>query len=158
MRKLLLSIFVIFLLNTPAFADVVWPSLYIATGMVSIKVILVGLLVELFFVKFFTDTHWLKAIGITILMNGTTCLLGIILIPISGLFVELIPPHKTFHWTHWFLDYLLAILINTAIEGFIIKLILKLKFKNIFTWLFIANAISILICIIFYGLQLGTKL
>ena len=158
MKKLLLSLFIILLLNAPAFADVVWPSLYIATGMVSIKVILAGFLVELFFVKFFTDAHWLKTIVITILMNVVTCILGLVLIPISGLFVELIPPHKTFHWTHWFLDYLLAIFINTAIEGFIIKLILKLKFKDIFTWLFIANTISILICVLFYGLRLGVKL
>ena len=139
-------------------ADVVWPSLYIAAGMTSLKVIIIGLLIELFFVKFFTNTHWLKASIITVIMNGVTCLLGMVLIPISGIFVEIIPPHKTFHWTHWFLDYLLAILINTLLEGLILKLILKLKFKNIFTWLFIANAISILICVLFYGLRLGVKL
>ena len=157
MKKLLLSLLFIFLLSTPVFADVVWPSLYIATGIVSIKVIITGLLIEVFFVKFFTDTKWLKAGIITVVMNAVTCLLGMILIPISGLFVELLPT-KTFHWSHWLLDYLLAILLNTLIEGLIIKLILKLKFKNILWWLFIANAISILICILFYGLRLGVKL
>lgn len=157
MRKILLIFSFIFLLECPAFADVVWPSLYIATGMASIKVILVGLWIELFFVKFFTNTHWLKAGIITVVMNAVTCLLGMILIPISGLFVELLPT-KTFHWSNWLLDYLLAILLNTLIEGLIIKLILKLKFKNILWWLFIANAISILICILFYGLRLGVKL
>lgn len=157
MRKILLIFSFIFLIGCPAFADVIWPSLYIATGMASIKVVLVGLLVELFFVKFFTNTHWLKASIITIIMNAVTCLLGMILIPISGLFVELLPT-KTFHWSHWLLDYLLAIILNTLIEGLIIKLILKLKFKNILWWLFIANAISILICILFYGLQLGVEL
>lgn len=158
MKKILLSLLFVVLLCVPVYADVVWPSLYIAAGMASIKVIIIGLLVELFFVKFFTNVHWLKASIITVLMNAITCLLGMVLIPISGLFVEIIPLHKTFHWTHWFLDYLLAILINTLIEGLIIKLILKLKFKNIFVWLFIANAISILLCIIFYGLRLGVKL
>ena len=157
MKKLLLTILFVFFLNCPAFADVVWPSLYIAAGMVSLKVIVLGLLIELVFVKIFTNINWLKASIITIIMNGVTCLLGVVLIPISGLFVELLPT-KTFHWTHWFLDYLLAILINTIIEGLIIKLILKLKLKRIFIWLFIANAISILVCILFYGLQLGVKL
>lgn len=157
MKKLLILL-LIFLLGTPAFADVVWPSLYIAAGITSIKVIIVGLLVELLFVKIFTNTNWLKASIITVVMNAVTCILGIVLIPISGLFVEAIPPYKTFHWTHWLLDYLLTILLNTLIEGFIIKLILKLKFKNIFIWLFIANAISIILCILFYGLRLGVKL
>ena len=157
MKKLFL-LFWILLLSPPALADVVWPSLYIATGIASIKVIIIGLLIEIFFVKFFTDIRWLKAGIITVIMNFITCLLGQVFIPISGLFVELIPPHKTFHWSHWFLDYLLAIFINTIIEGFVIKFILKLKFKNIFIWLFIANAISILICILFYGLRLGIKL
>lgn len=158
LKKLLSLLLLWTIFTTPAFADVVWPSLYIATGMASIKVVIVGLITELFFVKFFTNISLLKASIITVIMNTVTCILGMLLIPISGLFVELLPPFKTFHWTHWLLDYLLAILINTVIEGFIIKLILKLKFKNVFIWLFVANAISILMCILFYGLRLGVKL
>lgn len=157
MKKLSLLLLFIATFSTPAFADVVWPSLYIATGMVSLKVIIVGLLIELFFVKFFTDTSWLKSAIVTFTMNLVSTLLGIILIPISGLFAELLP-FNTFHWTHWLLSYLLAIVINTLLEGLIIKLILKLKFKNIILWLFAANAISILICVLFYGLQLGVKM
>ena len=161
MKKFLLSLLLIFLLSTPAFADVVWPSLYIATGMASIKVIITGLLIEMFFVKFFTDTHWLKAAIITVVMNAVTCLLGIVLIPILGLLLEFVMypvNHATFHWTHWAASYLAIIFINTSIEGLVVKLALKKAYKKIFWWLFCANALSILICILFYGLRLGAKL
>ena len=161
MKKLLLLLLFIFILSTPVFADVVWPSLYIATGMTGMKVIITGLLIEVFFVKFFTDIHWLRAAIITVVMNTVTCLLGIVLIPILGLLLEFVmyPVNQaTFHWTHWAASYLVIVLINTLIEGLVIKLTLKKSYKKIFWWLFGANALSILICILFYGLRLGAKL
>lgn len=157
LKKLLLSLLFIFLISTPAFADVVWPSMYIAEGMHSLKVIVLGLVAELLFVKFFTNTNWLKACTVTVLMNLVSSFIGYIPILFLGMFSELLP-FRTFHWTHWLFAYLIAIVINTIIESIIIKLILKLKFKNIILWLFIANTISVLICILFYGLQLGVKL
>ena len=161
MKKLLFLFLLLIVFSAPAFADVVWPSLYIALGMISMKVIIVGLIVELFFVKFFTDTRWLKACVVTFVMNLITCLLGIIITPISGLLLEFIlyPVNKaTFHWTHWFASYLAVIVINTLIEGLVVKLTLKKAYKKIFWWLFCANAISILICVLFYGLYLGEKM
>ena len=162
MKKLLLSLLLLLtIFSTPAFADVVWPSLYIASGMSSIKVIIVGLIIELFFVKFFTDTRWLKAGIVTFIMNLITCLLGVIIIPISGLLLEFImyPVNQaTFHWTHWVASYFVVIVINTLIEGLVIKLMLKKSYKKNFWWLFGANAISILICVLFYGLRLGMKM
>ena len=74
----------------PANADIVWPSLYIAKGMLSIKVILLGFIIELFFVKYFTKTDWKKALTVTVLMNLITTILGIIFIPLSGLGSEFI--------------------------------------------------------------------
>ena len=53
----------------PAYADVIWPSLYITQGMLSLKVIILGLIAELFFVKYFAKLNWKKASIITILMN-----------------------------------------------------------------------------------------
>lgn len=140
--------------STPVFADVVWPSMYIAGGLASVKVIILGLIVELLFVKFFTKTPWLKAGIVTFIMNLVSAFLGYIPILFLGIFSEILP-FKTFHWTHWLLAYLIAIAINTIIEGFIIKLILKTKFKNIVWWLFIANTTSVLLCVLFYGLRLG---
>lgn len=152
MKKFLISLLSMFILSTPVYADIVWPSAYIVLGMLSAKVIIAGLLIEIFFVKFFTNISWLKAGLISFVMNLITCLLGIILIPISGILIELITPFgSTFHWSHWLLSYLAVILINTIIEGLVIVLALKQDFKKIFWWLFIANAMSVSMCILLYG-------
>ena len=156
MKKFLFALLFIILFSTPAFADVVWPSLYIAVGMLSVYVIIAGLLIEWLFVKYFTDTNWLKAGLVAFGMNLITCLLGIILIPISGLLVEFIMypvSPATFHWSHWLMSYLVIILMNTLIEGLVIKLALKQKFKSVFWWLFGANTISVLICILYMVLK-----
>ncbi len=153
LQKLLPLILLITIFNTAAYADVMmWPSLYIANGMLSIKVILAGLFLELLFVKYFTKIRWAKAGIITFTMNLVTCSLGIILIPLSGYLIKFIVPFTTvFHWYHWLLSYLLVILINTSLKGVLIKLSLKRTFKSVFWWLFIANTLCVLACIWFYG-------
>ena len=132
-RKFILSVLLITFITLPVNADLVWPSLYIAKGMLSIKVILLGLIVELFFVKYFTKVSWKKASIVTFLMNLITTVLGMIFIPISGLGTEFIFDFVfhaydkfgigTFHWSHWLTAYLLVILINTLIESLFIKFI-----------------------------------
>lgn len=158
-KNIILSILFVFWI-LPAEADVVWSSLYIAKGMISLKVIFWGLIIELLFVKFFAKTNWKKAAIITILMNLITTILGIILIPLSGLGSEIVFDFifhaydkfgiGTFHWSHWLVSYLLVILLNTFIEGLFIKLNLKLNLKQSFWWLFIANALSVFMCFLFY--------
>ena len=152
------------LIVLPANADIVWPSLYITKGMFSLKVIILGLIVELLFVKHFTNTNWKKASIVTILMNLITTILGIILIPLSGLSSEFVFDFVfhaydkfgigTFHWSHWLVSYILVILINTFIEGMFINLVLELRLKQTFWWLFVANGISVLLCFLLYGISL----
>jgi hypothetical protein len=60
----------------------------------------------------------------------------------------------TFHPTHWFISYIFAILSNVLIEGFTIKIILKHSLKNMFRWLFVANAISVIVCVLFHGIEM----
>ena len=149
----------------PARADVVWPSLYIVKGMLSLKVIILGLIAELLFVKYFTNLNWKKATIVTILMNLITTILGILLIPLSGLGAELVFDFVfhaydkfgigTFHWSHWLVSYVIVILINTFIEGMFIKLYLKLKFNRVFWWLMPANAISVFLCFISLIMNMG---
>ena len=149
------------LIALPANADIVWPSLYITKGMLSLKIIFLGLIIELLFVKYFTKINWKKASIITLIMNLITTALGIILIPISGLGIEFVFDFVfhaydkfgigTFHWSHWLVSYILVIFINTLIEGLFIKLALKLKLKETFFWLLIANGISVFLCFLFYG-------
>ena len=156
MKKLFLTLLLITLFCNPAFAYVVWPSLYIVGGMHSVKVIIAGFLIELLFVKFFTDTRWLKASLVTFVMNLITSLLGIVFIPISGLLLEFVmyPVNRaTFHWTHWVASYLVIVIMNTLIEGLVIKLMLKKEFKKIFWWLLGANTLSVLICVFFMAFK-----
>lgn len=159
-KNIILTISLIIFITLPANADLVWPSLYITKGMLSIKVILIGLIIELFFVKYCTKVDWKKAFIVTILMNLITTILGIIFIPLSGLGSEFVFDFVfhaydkfgigSFHWSHWLTAYLLVIFINTFIEGMFIKLTLKLTFKKIFWWLLIANSLSVFICFLFY--------
>ena len=163
-KSFILSTALIILVSFPVHADVVWPSLYISKGMLSIKVILLGLFIELFFVKYFTKVSWKKASIVTFLMNLITTVLGMIFIPISGLGSEFVFDFVfhaydkfgigTFHWSHWLTAYLLVIFINTFIEGLFIKLTLKVKLTKIFWWLLIANSISVFLCFLFYVMNL----
>ena len=163
-KKTILGILLILFISLPLHADVVWPSLYIAKGMLSIKVVLLGLIIELFFVKYFTKVNWKKAFIVTFLMNLITTILGIILIPLSGLGSEFVFDFifhaydkfgiGTFHWSHWLAAYMIVILINTLIEGLFIKFTLKIKLIKTFWWLLIANAISVFLCFVFYVMSL----
>ena len=159
-KNIILTLSLIIFITLPASADLVWPSLYITKGMLSIKVILIGLIIELFFVKYCTKVDWKKASIVTILMNLITTILGIIFIPLSGLGAEFVFDFVfhaydkfgigSFHWSHWLTAYLLVIFINTFIECMFIKLTLKLTLKKIFWWLLIANSLSVFICFLFY--------
>ncbi len=159
-KNFILAISLITFAVLPANADLIWPSLYIAKGMLSIKVIFLGLIFELFFVKYFTKVGWKKASAVTFLMNLITTVLGIIFIPLSGLGSEFVFDFVfhaydkfgigTFHWSHWLAAYLLVIFINTFIEGLFIKLTLKIKLIKTFWWLMTANAISVFVCFLFY--------
>lgn len=143
----------------PANANVIWPSLYIAKGMLSLKVIILGLIIELLFVRYFTKINWKMASITAIVMNLITTFLGIILIPLFGLGAEFIFDFVfhtydkfgigTFHWSHWLVSYLFVILINTFIECLYIKLTLNLMFRKIFWWMLLANAISVFLCFLF---------
>ena len=140
-----------------ASANMVWPSLYIAEGMRSWYVILIGLAVEIIFVKFFLKQPYLKSILIAFVMNLISTVLGFVAIPLSGFVGEIlmIPfGTGTFHPTHWLMGYVFAVLSNVVIEGLAIKIIFKHSFKKMFWWLFIANALSVIACILFHGLVL----
>lgn len=162
MKKLLLN-FVFIFCTLPACADVVWPSLYITKRMLSLKIIILGLIIEILFVKYFGKINWKKAAITAVVMNLITALLGVVLIPVSGLGAEFVFDFVfhaydkfgigTFHWSHWLVSYLLVILLNTFIEGLYIKWALKQGLKQTFWWLFIANGISVFLCFLFYGIN-----
>ncbi len=135
-------------------ANMVWPSLYIARGMRSWYVILTGLVIETVFVKYFLKESCLKSLLIAFVMNLVSTIIGIVAIPLSGFIGEIlmIPfGTGTFHPTHWLVSYIFAILANVFIEWGTVGFVFKPDNKKMFLWLFAANAISIIICILFHG-------
>ena len=130
-------------------ANMVWPSLYIAEQYYSWYIIAFGLAIELFAVKFFTKCGWWKSMVMDISMNAASAALGWILIPLSGIILEIlfIPFNSpTFHWSHWILSYILAVFVNASVEGLALKLIFKLPMGKTYMWLLWVNSITIIIC------------
>lgn len=144
MKKLLFLLFLFVPLI--ASANVVWPSLYILSQVYCWYVIVLGLVVEFFAVKFFGKASWGRSAVIVAVMNAVSALVGWVLIPISGILTEiLLFPFEqgTFHLSHWIVDYVFVALVNTCIEGLSIKWIFKYSFKRVFWWLLAANAVSV---------------
>ena len=149
---------VLMLLPVSAYANMVWPSLYIAQGFRSWYIILIGLIVEIFFIKQFAKQSWPRSVLISAIMNAVSALAGIALIPISGIIgefimlpVDLVLKLGTFHITHWIMAYIMVVICNTVIEGLVVKLF-KLPFKKSLPWLAAANAISVIVCAVQVGL------
>ena len=65
----LLCLMLFLIMPLSASANMVWPSLYIAEGMRSWYVILIGLLIEIIFVKFYLKESYLKSVLIAFIMN-----------------------------------------------------------------------------------------
>lgn len=149
MKKLLFLLF----LSVPliASANVVWPSLYILSQIYCWYIIVLGLVVEFFAIKFFGKASWKKSAIIAAVMNAISALVGLVLIPVSGILTEfLLFPFEqgTFHLSHWIVDYVFVALVNTCIEGLSIKWIFKYEFKHVFWWLFAANAVSVALSVL----------
>ena len=147
-RQVLAALFLSFPLV--ANANMVWPSIYIVQQYYVWYVIFVGLLIEIVAAHIFLKTNWWRSTVIMFVANAISAVVGLILIPISGIVVELLTipfGGGTFHISHWILDYLCAVLANTAVEGLSIKWIFKFPFKSNFWWLFCANLVSVIICL-----------
>lgn len=147
LRKWLVSLLMVIPLI--AKANLIWPSLFFVETYYSWYVILAGLLVETIAARIFLKTGWLRSLGVMLSVNAISAVLGILLIPLSGVLVEvLMLPFGggTFDISHWILDYVFAALANTCVEGLSMKLIFKYPFKKVFWWLLAANSVSIIIC------------
>jgi hypothetical protein len=121
-----------------AYADVVWPALYLTGGIYTWWVIAAGLLIELIAIKWLFKVNWGQSAGIDIAANAASALLGIVLIPLSGLAYEIFPgtvvnyvfSWGTFNPVAWVATVILAATINLAIEWFVMKKAFKLTLYN----------------------------
>jgi uncharacterized membrane protein SirB2 len=85
-------------------------------------------------------------------MNTGSSLLGFVLIPIAGFVWEIFPGTVIYNVFHigtfnpgtWAATFLLAVLINSALETTVLRYAFKQKpVKRIFWWLALANALSV---------------
>lgn len=152
LRKLLVA--AALALPAVAYANIVWPALYLETRLFSWWAISVGLVIEYFFVRRLFDLAPGRAALADISANAASAIVGVVLIPISGIVWELFPASVynwalgwgTFNPITWMGTFFLACLINAVLEGAVykkmFKLDLKFKSKN-FWWLVLANAFSV---------------
>ena len=161
-RVAVLISFLLTIIPTVAFANVVWPTLYIVTGIMSWYIILTGLIIEFLFIKYKFRAKFLRAALMAISMNLASAIIGLILIPASGFITAIavglsdallikIPIENINGIVLWTLSYIVTILCNVLIEGLALKLVFKKRFRRNFGWLFIANALSVLLAILILG-------
>jgi hypothetical protein len=134
-------------------ADVVWPSLFLEKRLLSIWVISTGLVVEwlaLWLGGF--GLSWKRAVIVDLVMNAVSTIVGIALIPLSGLAWEVFPGallYKAFHYDTfnpitWLATLLLAIGLTTFIEAVVVRWGFKIALGRRRLWtLAAANLVSV---------------
>ena len=118
-------------------ADVVWPSMVLLNGLWTWWVILAGLLIELVFLRLITDLTFKRLLLADLLMNLASSLCGAIPIIIgglgesllSGLTIERYLHLGTFNPYSWAGTFLVAVLVNTAIEALVIVSAFRQRLK-----------------------------
>lgn len=137
-----------------AYANVVWPALYLETRMFSWWAISIGLVVEYLFVRKLLKVTPQKAVLATIAANTASAVLGILLIPLAGIAWEVFPGLLLYHALNmgtfnpvtWCATFLIACAVNVALEGLVYKKVFKFNFlfqSRIFLWFMLANAASV---------------
>ena len=133
-------------------ADLVWPAVFLEQRLYSWWAIGLGLLIELFFVRWLTGLSWRMSAVADVAMNAASSLLCFFLIPIAGCAWEFCPGtllYKvfnvgTFNPGTWVATFLLAVFINSAVETIVLRSVFKQKaVKRLFWWLALANALSV---------------
>lgn len=146
----ILLLMVMLMIPAVAKANMIWPSIFILEQYYTWYIITVGLAVEIVFAWRFLKVPFIRAVWIMFVTNAVSAVLGLLLIPISGIFAEImITPfsQETFNLSHWVVDYIAVVICNTYVEGYALKLIFKYPFKQNLRWLLIANSISVFLCV-----------
>jgi hypothetical protein len=132
-------------------ADIVWPGVVLETGLMSLWVIALGLLIEVAFVWWLFRLTLRRAAFVATIANIASAVLGVVLVPIAGLVWAIFPGFLverllhvgTFNAFTWTGTFLLAALVSTGIECAVYVRAFKLCVRRReFAWLYLANAIS----------------
>lgn len=145
------ALLTLIVLPITANANIIWPAVYVSNRLYSWYIILAGLVIEILFIRFAVKQPWKKSALISVVMNAISAIIGIFALPFVGLAVEFaLSPvsDNTFSPLHWTIAYIVGLAFNVLIEGSANKLIFHLPFKKNVIWLTVANAISVIICVI----------
>lgn len=112
-----------------AWADVVWPALLLETRVATWWAVLIGLLVEWPVVAWLLSASWKRSLVATIVANAASTLLGIVLLPLSGIALEIFPGFLlynvfnvgTFNPVTWTATVLGGAVINAGIELLVLR-------------------------------------
>ncbi len=133
-------------------ANIVWPALFLTQRILTWWAIGLALPIEYLAVREITKITPIKAILVTLFMNLVSCLLGIILIPLVGIIWEFFPgivlykvfSMGTFNPLTWIANLFLAGLINTGIEGRVVRHFSKNSLtRKDYIFLFFANLMTV---------------
>ena len=142
-------------MQTPIFADMVWPALVLEQRLLSALPIAAGLAFEwlaLWLGGF--GLSWKRAVIVDIGMNAVSTVVGIVLIPVLGLAWELFPGRiiypilhvGTFNPVTWAATLLLAVVATTLVEFATVKWAFRVRADiRRFAILLAANAASVAI-------------
>jgi hypothetical protein len=76
---------------TPILANLMWPGLFVESGLISVWAVILGLLIEWPFVRWVSAAGWIRSLGMTTVINAVSFVIGYFINPIVGFFV--IIPH-----------------------------------------------------------------
>jgi hypothetical protein len=147
-----LVLFLVCWLPSVASANAIWPALHLEERILVWWVILSGFIFEFIVILVFLKCTVGKALLYCSTVNLASTILGVLLIPLSGFLWEFFPGYVLYSWfglgtfnpITWGATFLLAVMINVTIEGFVLS-----KFFGV-TWgrcvclmLVLANAVSV---------------
>jgi hypothetical protein len=148
--RLLFSLLLILSFAVPAYADIIWPSFILEQHLLSIYPIILGLIVEYLFLRYYFKMNIKRAILADLAMNAASVCIGIILIPLSGLAWGYFPGlifgnlFGMRNMEEWIVTFLMATFINAGIESFVVQRGFKVTVGvKGFIILSVANAISV---------------
>jgi hypothetical protein len=134
------------------FADLVWPALFLEGRLLTWWAIGAGLIAEFLVLRFWLKLSLEVAVVADIVMNVVSTIAGIVLIPAAGVAWEYFPGQflnsllnvGTFNPLAWTVTCLFAALLNSLIEGTVLRSVFGIEFrKMVFVALFVGNTVSV---------------
>lgn len=149
-------------------ANVMWPGLFIESGLVSVWAVILGLLIEWPFVKRISNAGWGRSLSMTVVVNAVSFAIGYFINPVVSLLI--IIPHdflggltignNTFGASGWIFSYHAVVLATAFIEYLAFRFVYSDKYYQKHqlnrpspgkTWLgiWLANLASVAIAFMF---------